>query len=195
MAFNPKPGEAFLCSVIKKVSDLYLVKETTSKVEGYLSAPGHQLSIGQLAVCEFVRYESYGPLFSCAAWNVEGDDGIKLLSFEANQELGKLLDTVNEFPNVIGSLIVGHDGLILGSKLPESIDAELLARVTVALFSSSESCVQVMERQRLHQIVLSTIDGHIILANFGGGILVTVMDDGTSSIIPTMRRITQLVAS
>jgi predicted regulator of Ras-like GTPase activity (Roadblock/LC7/MglB family) len=194
MTFNPKPGEAFLCSVIKKVSDLYRVKETTSKVEGYLSAPGHQLSIGQLAVCEFVRFESDGPLFSCAARNVEGDDGVKLISFEASQELGRLLDTVNEFPDVIGSLIVGHDGLILGNKLPKSIDAELLASVTVALFSSSESCVQVMWQSKIHQIALNTIGGRTIIANFGGGILVIVMDGGPG-LIPTMRRIAQLVAS
>jgi predicted regulator of Ras-like GTPase activity (Roadblock/LC7/MglB family) len=193
--FNPEPGQAFLCSIIKQVSDLYLVIETVTKVEGYLSAPGYQMSVGNLVLCEFVGFESFGPLFSCAARNVNGEDGVKIISMEASGELRKLLGTLNECPGVIGSLIVGDDGLIIASILPSSVDAELLASVATMLNSQSEHFVKSIGRDRLFQIVLQTERSRLILADFGGGILIVVMEGGAISMFPTIRRVTKLMLS
>ena len=193
--FNPEPGQAFLCSIIKQVSDLYLVRETVTKVEGYLSAPGYQLSIDNLVICEFVGFESFGPLFSCAARNVNGEEGLKIISIEASGELRRLLGTLNECPGVIGSQVIGHDGLIIASTLPSFVDAELLTSVTTMLYSKSEHFVRSIEGDRLFQLILQTSGCRLILADFGGGILIVVMEGGAISMFPTIRGVTKLVVS
>ena len=84
--FTPEPGEFMLCSVLRRVSDLFLVKETTTQAVGYLRAPGQQLAVGELLICEFVRMENYGPLFCCANRDVKADANLTMIFSEASRE-------------------------------------------------------------------------------------------------------------
>jgi hypothetical protein len=52
-----------------------------------------------------------------------------------------------------------------------------------------------MGQERVHQIVSRRPKGYLVIADFGGGLLVTVSDGkDTDTLIPLMRSITQLVA-
>jgi hypothetical protein len=52
-----------------------------------------------------------------------------------------------------------------------------------------------MGHNHLHQLVSRTHLGYVVVADFGGGILVTVSNgQETEKMIPLMRSITQLVA-
>jgi hypothetical protein len=52
-----------------------------------------------------------------------------------------------------------------------------------------------MGQERVYQIVARTLKGYVVIADFGGGLLVTVSDGkDTDALIPLMRAITQLVA-
>jgi predicted regulator of Ras-like GTPase activity (Roadblock/LC7/MglB family) len=120
---------------------------------------------------------------------------MRILTMEAAQELQTLLQHIGTQETVIGSVIVGHDGLLIANTMPPDIDAESIGVWALGLYMSTEMVIKKMGQDRVHQIVSRTPKGYVVIADFGGGLLVTVSDGtDTDSLIPLMRSITQLVA-
>lgn len=120
---------------------------------------------------------------------------MRILTMEAAQELQTLLQHIGTQETVIGSVIVGHDGLLIANTMPPDIDAESIGVWALGLYMSTEMVIKKMGQERVHQIVSRTPKGYVVIADFGGGLLVTVSDGtDTDSLIPLMRSITQLVA-
>ncbi|HEY9676574.1 MAG TPA: roadblock/LC7 domain-containing protein [Drouetiella sp.] len=112
------------------------------------------------------------------------------LTPEQQKELEKILEEVNAVKSVIGSLIVGHDGVLLASKLPSRYDAEFLGLTALGVFTSTIAGIKKMDHQQLHQIVAKTNRGHMTIADFGEGLLVTLTDDtAVESSTKVMQRI------
>ncbi|MBS1956810.1 MAG: roadblock/LC7 domain-containing protein [Cyanobacteria bacterium SZAS-4] len=120
---------------------------------------------------------------------------MRILTMEAAQELQTLLQHIGTQETVIGSVIVGHDGLLIANTMPPDIDAESMGVWALGLYMSTEMVIKKMGQDRVHQIVSRTPKGYVVIADFGGGLLVTVSDGkDTDTLIPLMRSITQLVA-
>ena len=78
--------------------------------------------------------------------------------------------------------------------MPPDIDAESIGVWALGVYMSTEMVIKKMGQDRVHQIVCRTPKGYVIIADFGGGLLVTVSDGkDTDTLIPLMRSITQLV--
>jgi predicted regulator of Ras-like GTPase activity (Roadblock/LC7/MglB family) len=120
---------------------------------------------------------------------------MRILTMEAAQELQTLLHHIGTQETVVGSVIVGHDGLLIANTMPPDIDAESIGVWALGLYMSTEMVIKKMGQDRVHQIVSRTFKGYVVIADFGGGLLVTVSDGkDTDTLIPLMRSITQLVA-
>jgi predicted regulator of Ras-like GTPase activity (Roadblock/LC7/MglB family) len=123
------------------------------------------------------------------------DSKMRILTMEAASELQTLLQHIGMQDKVVGSVIVGHDGLLIANTMPSDIDAESIGVWALGVYMNTEHVIRKMGQDRVHQIVSRTPKGYLVIADFGGGLLVTVSDGkDTDTLIPLMRSITQLVA-
>jgi predicted regulator of Ras-like GTPase activity (Roadblock/LC7/MglB family) len=123
------------------------------------------------------------------------DTKMRILTMEAAQELQQLLHHIGTQATVVGSVIVGHDGLLIANTMPSDMDAESIGVWALGVYMNTEHVIKKMGQDRVHQIVSRTPRGYLVIADFGGGLLVTVSDGkDTDTLIPLMRSITQLVA-
>lgn len=123
------------------------------------------------------------------------DTKMRILTMEAAQELQTLLHHIGAQEKVVGSVIVGHDGLLIANTMPSDMDAESVGVWALGVYMNTEHVIKKMGQDRVHQIVSRTPRGYLVIADFGGGLLVTVSDGkDTDTLIPLMRSITQLVA-
>ena len=123
------------------------------------------------------------------------DTKIRVLTHEASDEINKLLEHIATQAGVIGSVIVGHDGILIANSLPKELDPESIGILSLAIYVNTTNISKKMGHNHLHQLVSRTHLGYVVVADFGGGILVTVSNgQETEKLIPLMRSITQLVA-
>lgn len=120
---------------------------------------------------------------------------VRVLTLEAADEIYKLLNHIATLPGVLGSCIVGHDGIPIANNLPQEYDPETVGALSLGIYVNTTNTIRKMSHNHLHQMVARTLYGFLIIADFGGGILVTVSNaTHTEQLIPLMRSITQLVA-
>ncbi|MBX9877165.1 MAG: roadblock/LC7 domain-containing protein [Candidatus Obscuribacterales bacterium] len=129
-----------------------------------------------------------------ASSNLSSTD-MRVLTMEAAQELQNLLGHIGSQPGVAGSVIVGHDGILIANNLPAGHDAESVGVWALGIFLNTENTIKMLGHNHVFQMVARTPQGFLVIADFGGGILVTVSQSNqTNELIPLMRTITQLVA-
>jgi predicted regulator of Ras-like GTPase activity (Roadblock/LC7/MglB family) len=123
------------------------------------------------------------------------DTKIRVLTHEASEEINRLLAHIATQPGVVGSVIVGHDGILIASSLPKELDPETIGILSLGIYINTTNSTKKMLHNHLHQLVCRTHVGYLVIADFGGGILITVSNEiQTEKLIPLMRSITQLVA-
>ncbi len=120
---------------------------------------------------------------------------MRMLTIEASEDLQTLLVEIGTNKGVIGCLIVGHDGLLIANTLPEEIDAESIGVFSLGIYMNTEFTMKKMGHERIHQIVNRMPRGYVVIADFGGGLLVVLTDfTEPDLLIPLMRNITDLVS-
>jgi predicted regulator of Ras-like GTPase activity (Roadblock/LC7/MglB family) len=123
------------------------------------------------------------------------DSSMRILTIDAASELQQLLQHIGQQRSVIGSVIIGHDGLLIANTLPPDFDAESMGQFALGIYMNTSTSVTKLGHDHVHQFVGRTPRGYIVIADFGGGLLVTISEGSeTDSLIPLMRSITQLVA-
>jgi predicted regulator of Ras-like GTPase activity (Roadblock/LC7/MglB family) len=85
---------------------------------------------------------------------------------------------MEEEPTVIGCLLVGYDNNLVACHMPSNIDANLVADHALKLFLKSKDAASQMNGSQVHQIALETPMGTVVVADFGGGVLVTINEKG-----------------
>jgi predicted regulator of Ras-like GTPase activity (Roadblock/LC7/MglB family) len=122
------------------------------------------------------------------------DGKLRILTSEASNDLQALLGQIGSQQGVLGSVIVGHDGLLIANTMPGDMDAESVGVWALGVYMNTEHVTKKMGHERVHQVVSRTPKGYVVIADFGGGLLVTVTEGQTTDLlIPLMRTITQLV--
>lgn len=125
------------------------------------------------------------------------DTTMRILTMEAAGELQSLLGHIGAHPGVVGSVIVGHDGLMIANTMPPEMDmpGEQLGVWALAVYMNTSNAARKLGNNKVYQLVSKTPKGYLIIADFGSGLLVTVSDSmNPESLVPLMRNITQLVA-
>lgn len=125
----------------------------------------------------------------------QSDVKMRILTLEASEDLQMLLSEIGNQEAVIGSVIVGHDGLLIANTMPEEVDAESIGVWALGVYMNTEHVIKKMGHDRVHQVVSRTPRGYVVIADFGGGLLVCITEGTeTDSLIPLMRKITDLVS-
>jgi predicted regulator of Ras-like GTPase activity (Roadblock/LC7/MglB family) len=160
-----------------------------SKIETVESGSGRIASIGKFLLDQ-KDLEKIGKITGSDFT----DTKMRILTMEAAGELQALLQHIGAQDKVVGSVIVGHDGLLIANTMPSDMDAESIGVWALGVYMNTEHVIKKMGQDRVHQIVSRTPKGYLVIADFGGGLLVTVSDGkDTDTLIPLMRSITQLV--
>jgi predicted regulator of Ras-like GTPase activity (Roadblock/LC7/MglB family) len=124
------------------------------------------------------------------------DSNTRTLTLEANEELKNLLQQIDAQHGVTGTVIVGHDGLLIANTIAQDTDAESLGVWALGVYMGTSHVIEKLGDDHVRQIVSQTNQGYLIIANFGAGLLITLTNPiGLDSLLPLMRTITQLVAA
>ena len=122
------------------------------------------------------------------------DSRISVLTSEASQELKGLLQEVKNQPGALGSVIVGHDGLLIAEDLPEELDSESIGVWALGMYLNTDNVVKKMGHERTRQLITKTPMGYLVIADFGGGIIVSLSEgQATDKLIPLLRSIASLI--
>ncbi len=124
------------------------------------------------------------------------DSKMRTLTVEANEELKNLLNQIDAQDGVTGTVIVGHDGLLIANTVTQEFDPESLGVWALGVYMGTAHVVEKLGDDNVRQIVSQTSQGYLIIANFGAGLLVTLTGPiMLDKLLPLMRTITQLVAA
>jgi len=97
---------------------------------------------------------------------------------------------------VTGTVIVGHDGLLIANTMTQETDAESLGVWALGVYMGTSHVIEKLGDDHVRQIVSQTNQGYLIIANFDAGLLITLTNPiRLDSLLPLMRTITQLVAA
>jgi predicted regulator of Ras-like GTPase activity (Roadblock/LC7/MglB family) len=110
----------------------------------------------------------------------------KIISAARGEGIKNILTTIDTYPGVAGSLIVGHDGLVIASTV-QGWDKDMLGALSTALLSTSNLATKKLEIGKLRQMVMLTSwqDGNggsekiktTILTDVDVGILAVFLED------------------
>jgi predicted regulator of Ras-like GTPase activity (Roadblock/LC7/MglB family) len=80
----------------------------------------------------------------------------KIISAARGEGIRNILVAINGYEGVAGSLIVGHDGLVIASTVGTGWDKDMLGALSTALLSTSNLATKKLEIGKLKQMVLLT---------------------------------------
>jgi predicted regulator of Ras-like GTPase activity (Roadblock/LC7/MglB family) len=95
----------------------------------------------------------------------------RVISAARGEGIRSLLSKVDTYPGVSGSLIVGHDGLVIASTLSSEFDKDTLGAMATSVHSHTNVTTTKLELGRLHQAVLQSSDNITVLTNVEVGVL------------------------
>ncbi len=113
---------------------------------------------------------------------------------EFSEDLPTLLAQIKMHKHVLGSVMVEPGGRQIVQNLRPDVDAEYVGAWALGVYINSKQMTNKIGHKKVHQVVLRTTRGYVIIVDFGSGLIATVVDDThISTLIPVMRTITKLV--
>jgi len=100
----------------------------------------------------------------------------RVVSLERGEGINALLAKIDTYNGVSGSLIVGHDGLVIAATVKNGKDKDSLGALTVACLGSTNLGTRKLEIGKLKQMVLITDTTITVLTDVQVGILAVFMD-------------------
>jgi len=124
------------------------------------------------------------------------DSKMRILRAGDASELQKMLADIGSEQDVIGSVLAGHDGLLIANTLPNEIEPESLGACSLGIFMNTQQVAKQLGQEHVHQIVSLTSRGYMVISDFNGGLLVTLCATrDIGKLIPVMRKISVLLAA
>jgi predicted regulator of Ras-like GTPase activity (Roadblock/LC7/MglB family) len=99
----------------------------------------------------------------------------RVISQLRGEGIKAILVRIDSYEGVSGSLIVGHDGLVIASTLPTGMDKDSLGVLSVACVSTSNLGTRKLEIGKLKQMVMITNTSVSVLTDVDVGILAVFM--------------------
>ncbi|HEY9754140.1 MAG TPA: roadblock/LC7 domain-containing protein [Oculatellaceae cyanobacterium] len=102
----------------------------------------------------------------------------RVISLQRGEGINALLQKIDTFPGIAGSLIVGHDGLVISSTLKPGTgkDKDTIGALSVACLSSTNLGTKKLEIGKLKQMVFITDTTITVLTDVEVGILAVLLD-------------------
>lgn len=80
----------------------------------------------------------------------------RIISQARGQGIMDLLHKIDKYEGVVGSIIVGHDGLVMASTLKDGWDKDIMGALSTALLSTSNLTTKKLEIGKLRQMIMLT---------------------------------------
>jgi len=110
------------------------------------------------------------------------------------RSLDTLLVDINNIDGIMGSIIVGKDGLVIANTMPPEIDKDLVGALTSSLFSNIDIQVKKLKRGPLKRLTVETDIGTYILTEIEMGTLVVFsQEDEKINLNQVFKAITSVV--
>lgn len=101
----------------------------------------------------------------------------RVISAARGEGIKTLLSKIDTYEGVVGSLIVGHDGLVIASTLAPELDKDTLGALSTAMYSHLGIATDKLERGKLGQVLFRTQgDKLTVLTSVAVGILAVFAD-------------------
>ncbi|MDZ4835640.1 MAG: hypothetical protein SGJ27_17835 [Candidatus Melainabacteria bacterium] len=117
----------------------------------------------------------------------------RIISSARGQGIMELLHKIDKYEGVVGSIIVGHDGLVMASTLKEGWDKDIMGALSTALLSTSNLTTKKLEIGKLRQMIMLTKIGNqektTVLTDVDVGILAVFVEETDVSKIDGMLEI------
>lgn len=111
----------------------------------------------------------------------KGLSNARIISAARGKGISDLLTKIDQYDGVAGSIVVGHDGLVMASTLREGWDKDMMGALSTALLSTSNLTTKKLEIGKLRQMVMLTKDnGHektTVLTDVDVGILAVFLEE------------------
>lgn len=101
----------------------------------------------------------------------------RVISAARGEGIKALLSKIDSYIGVAGSIIVGHDGLVIASTCGQGMDKDTLGVLSVACISTSNLATKKLEIGKLRQMVLITDAKTTVLTDVDVGILAVFLDN------------------
>ena len=157
----------------KEVKEFGRLSARVSATAQTSETPGTMKTIGKLlidvqAVENVIRNGETGQIGKNLA-------SARVLSAARGEGIQLILNKIDAYPGIAGSLIVGHDGLVIASTVGEGMDRDSLGVLSVACLSTSNLGTHKLEIGKLKQMVMITNSTISILTDVDVGILAVFM--------------------
>lgn len=120
----------------------------------------------------------------------------RVLSREEVHELEECLAPIESQDGVAGCVILGYDGMLITSSLPDHADKDAFCAWALLTYMNCHDLVKILGHKNLRQLVSRTETGYLLLADFGQGLLVAVSENATTdAIIPLMKSVRRITAA
>ncbi len=114
----------------------------------------------------------------------------RIISQARGQGIMELLHKIDKYEGVFGSIIVGHDGLVMASTLKDGWDKDIMGALSTALLSTSNLTTKKLEIGKLRQMIMLTKSGNqektTVLTDVDVGILAVFVEETDISKIDGM---------
>jgi predicted regulator of Ras-like GTPase activity (Roadblock/LC7/MglB family) len=101
----------------------------------------------------------------------------RVISSQRGESINALLEKIDAFPGIAGTLIVGHDGLVISSTLKGGKDKDTIGALSVACLGSTNLGTRKLEIGKLKQMVFITDSSITVLTDVEVGILAVLLDN------------------
>jgi uncharacterized protein len=158
---------------VKEVKEFGRLSARVSATAKTNETPGTMKTIGKLlidvqAVENVIRNGETGQIGKNLA-------SARVLSAARGEGIQMILNKIDAYPGIAGSLIVGHDGLVIASTLKGNMDRDSLGVLSVACLSTSNLGTRKLEIGKLKQMVMITNTTVSVLTDVDVGILAVFM--------------------
>lgn len=111
----------------------------------------------------------------------KGLSNARIISAARGKGISDLLTKIDEYEGVAGSIVVGHDGLVMASTLRDGWDKDMMGALSTALLSTSNLTTKKLEIGKLRQMVMLTQDNGqaktTVLTDVDVGILAVFLEE------------------
>lgn len=120
---------------------------------------------------------------------------VNRLTAEQNAVLERLQSYIHQQHSVIGTLVVGRDGLVLSARYRSDEFSEELANWALCAYINSKTAAELLNSTHLYHIILGSAQGDVIITDLGQSFLITVTEGhDTGAKEALMRKLETLLA-
>ena len=87
-----------------------------------------------------------------------------------------VLNELNKTTGISGSMIVGHDGIVIAADLDESFESETIGALAASITANIQKSLDRLQTTPLKQVTIEADDGKLFFTDAGLGILVVTTE-------------------